>query len=36
MGFNPNRKHVKRTSDYLIVGSALFVVVLLVVWAFAG
>ena len=31
MGFNPNRKHVKRTSDYLIVGSALLVVVLLVV-----
>lgn len=36
MGFNPNRKHVKRTSDYVIVGSAMLLVVLLVVWAFVG
>ena len=36
MGFNPTRKHVKRTSDYVIVGSAMLAVVLLVVWAFAG
>ena len=36
MGFNPNRKRVKRTSDYLIVGSAFVIIVALVLWAFSG
>jgi hypothetical protein len=36
MGFNPHRKRVKRTSDYLIVGSAFVLMIALVVWAFSG
>jgi hypothetical protein len=36
MGFNPHRKRVKRPSDVLIVASALVIVAVLVVWAFAG
>jgi hypothetical protein len=33
MGFNPNRKHRRRPSDYLFVGAALVVAVVLVAWA---
>jgi len=36
MGFNPHRKRVKRTSDYLIVGSAFVIMIVLVFWAIAG
>jgi hypothetical protein len=36
MGFNPHRKRVKRTSDFLIVGSAFVIIVALLLWAFAG
>jgi hypothetical protein len=36
MGFNPHRKRVKRTSDFLIVGSAFVLMIALVVWAFSG
>jgi len=36
MGFNPNRKRVKRTSDYFIVGSAFVIMIVLVFWAFSG
>jgi hypothetical protein len=36
MGFNTHRKRVKRTSDYLIVGSAFVIMIALVLWAFSG
>jgi hypothetical protein len=36
MGFNPNRKHVARTSDYLFVGLAALACGALLVWAFLG
>ena len=36
MGFNPHRKRVKHTSDFLIVGSAFVLMIALVVWAFSG
>lgn len=36
MGFNPNRKRVARTSDFLFVGLAALACVALLVWAFLG
>jgi hypothetical protein len=33
VGYNPFRKRVKRQSDVVLVGAALVVVALLVVWA---
>jgi len=36
MGFNPTRKHVKRASDYAIVGGAFLIIAALVVWALLG
>jgi hypothetical protein len=36
MGFNPNRTYRRRPSDYVLVGSAVLVCVLLLAWAFFG
>jgi hypothetical protein len=36
MGFNPHRKRVARTTDYLFVGAAVIAVVVLVIWALLG
>ncbi len=36
MGFNPNRKHVPRKSDYFFVATAAVACVVLLVWAFLG
>jgi len=36
MGFNPHRPHRNSIADYLMVGAALAVVVLLVLWAVFG
>jgi hypothetical protein len=36
MGFNPNRRRVQRTSDYLFVGAAAVACVALMVWALLG
>lgn len=33
MGFNPNRPHRSSRSDYVLVGAALAVALLLVLWA---
>lgn len=33
---DPTRPHQKRPSDYLFVGAALLVTILLVVWAMVG
>jgi hypothetical protein len=33
VGFNPFRQQKRRTSDYVLVGAALLVVLLLVLWA---
>ncbi len=34
MGFNPQRPRRKSPADYVMVGAALVIVVLLVAWAF--
>jgi hypothetical protein len=36
MGFNPQRKHVSRRSDYLFVGAAAVLCVALVLWTLLG
>jgi len=36
MGFNPTRKHVKRASDYAIVGGAFLIIAAMLVWALLG
>jgi hypothetical protein len=36
MGFNPHRKRVRRTSDYLFVAAAILAALALVAWAFLG
>ena len=36
MGFDPNRKYQRRTSDYVMVAAALVVALALVLWAFLG
>lgn len=36
MGMDPTRPHRRRPSDYLFVGAAILVAVLLVLWAFLG
>ncbi len=36
MGFNPHRKRVARTSDYLFVAAAMVMVVGVVLWAVFG
>lgn len=36
MGFNPQRKHVARKSDYLFVGAAALLCVGLVLWTLLG
>jgi hypothetical protein len=36
MGFNPQRKRVARTSDYLFVGAAVVACLVLVLWTFFG
>jgi hypothetical protein len=33
MGFNPFRQHRRRGSDYVLVGVALAVILVLVLWA---
>jgi hypothetical protein len=33
VGFNPNRKHRRRPSDYVFVAAALVVAALLLAWA---
>jgi len=36
MGFNPQRKRVARTSDYLFVGAAALACIGLVLWTLLG
>jgi len=36
MGFNPHRKRVRRTSDYVFVVAGVAVALALVLWAFLG
>jgi hypothetical protein len=36
VGFDPTRKHKRRTSDYALVAAAFIVVALLLLWAFLG
>jgi hypothetical protein len=36
MGFNPQRKRVARTSDYLFVGVAVLLCLALVLWTVLG
>jgi hypothetical protein len=36
VGFDPNRKRVRRASDFVFVGAALVVAVALVAWALVG
>jgi hypothetical protein len=36
MGFNPHRKRVARTTDFIFVGAAVIAVVALLVWALLG
>jgi hypothetical protein len=36
VGFDPNRPHRSRPSDYVFVGSALLVVVVLIAWVLLG
>lgn len=36
MGFNPQRKHVRRTSDYFFVGAAALACLVLVLWTVFG
>jgi hypothetical protein len=36
VGFDPNRPHRSRPTDYLFVGAAAVVVVVLLVWALLG
>jgi hypothetical protein len=36
MGFNPQRRRVSRTSDYLFVGAAVVLCVGLVLWTLLG
>jgi hypothetical protein len=36
MGFNPQRKRVARTSDYLFVGAAAVACIVLVLWTLLG
>ncbi len=36
MGFNPQRKHVARKSDYLFVGAAALLCIGLVLWTLLG
>jgi len=36
VGFNPFREQTRRTSDYVLVGAALLVVVALIAWALLG
>jgi len=36
VGFDPNRTHRRRNSDYVFVAAAILVAVALVLWAFLG
>jgi hypothetical protein len=36
MGFNPHRRRVARTTDYLFVGAAVLAVIGLLAWALLG
>jgi hypothetical protein len=36
MGFNPYRPRGRQTADYVLVGAAVVVVVLLLAWALLG
>jgi hypothetical protein len=36
VGFDPNRKHRRRPSDYLFVGAGLLIAAALVAWAVLG
>lgn len=36
MGFNPHRRHRRSNADYVLVGGALVICVLLLLWAFLG
>jgi hypothetical protein len=36
MGFDPNRKRVPRTTDYLFVGAAVVAVIVLLAWTIFG
>jgi hypothetical protein len=36
LGFNPHAKHVRRSSDYVMVGLAVVVCLALVAWALFG
>jgi hypothetical protein len=36
MGFNPHRKRVARTSDYVFVGAAVALSLALVLWTLLG
>jgi hypothetical protein len=36
MGFNPQRKRVARTTDYLFVGAAAVACIVLVLWTLLG
>jgi hypothetical protein len=36
MGFDPNRRYQRRTSDYVMVAAALLVALALVLWAVFG
>ena len=36
MGFNPHRKYNRTSADYVMVGAAVVVCLLLLVWAFVG
>ncbi|CAI8305806.1 MAG: Uncharacterised protein [Acidimicrobiales bacterium AG-410-I20] len=36
MGFDPNRSHRRRPSDFIFVISGIVVALLLLIWAFLG
>jgi len=36
MGFNPHRRRVRRTSDYVFVVAGVAIALALVLWAFLG
>jgi hypothetical protein len=36
MGFNPHRKHVRRTSDYVFVAAAIAAAIAAVLWVVLG
>ena len=36
MGFNPHRQYRRSNADYVLVGAALLICLLLLVWAFFG